>query len=70
MGNGHFTIDRERQERMLDRIDEILRIRGAQDGLRSRQDVIFFAVDELWRKVLASRSADLDRHCAWRNNLK
>jgi hypothetical protein len=70
MSNGHFTFDRERQERMLDRIEEILRIRGAQDGLKSRQDVIFFAVDELWRKVLVSRSADLDRHCVCRTNLK
>ena len=70
MDDGSFVLDRIRQEWMLERIDEILRIRGAQDGLRSRQDVVVFAVNEFWRKVLASRSAELGRECVWHRNLR
>jgi hypothetical protein len=65
-----FILDNERQGRMLDRIDEILMIRGAQEGLKTSEDVVFLAVEELWRKVMASSSAELYRHCVWRKNLK
>ena len=66
MCNGDFTFDKNRQERMLDRIDEILRIRGVEDGLRSRQDVMYFAITDLWKKVRQSRSADLDLYSVCR----
>jgi hypothetical protein len=70
MADCDFTLHEERQDRMLDRIDEILRIIGAQEGLRCRGDVLFAAVEEKWRQVLMSRPADLDRQCLWRRNLE
>jgi hypothetical protein len=65
-----FILDNERQGRILDRIDEILTIRGAQEGLKTSEDVVFLAVEELWRKVMSSSSAELYQHCVWRKNLK
>jgi hypothetical protein len=70
MDDKDLVCDRVRRERLLEHIEEILRIRGAQDSLTSRQDVITFAVEELWRTVVSSRSAELYCECTWRNNLK
>ena len=62
-------IDRPR-ERMQEEINDILRICGPQNSLTTDEDVVLFAVDELHRKVLMSRAAELDRLLVWRTNLE
>jgi hypothetical protein len=43
MDDAGYSLNEQRQNRMLDRIDEILRIRGEQEGFRCRGDVLFLA---------------------------
>jgi hypothetical protein len=64
MDDAGYSLNEQRQNRMLDRIDEILRIRGEQEGLRCRGDVLFLAIEDLWREVLSSRSTSPDRHAS------
>lgn len=63
-------VSNEEQEKMKTQISEILIIRGAQEGLDSDEDVVRFAVEQLWHKVMASSSAELYHHCLWRKNLR
>jgi hypothetical protein len=51
-------------------IEEILLVRGPQEDLHSRRDVLEFAVEQLWERVMASRSGGLHRLCAWRKYLR
>jgi len=68
MGNPYFMDESRRQ--LHEQIEEILRIRGPQDGLACDEDVVIFAVNQLHQRVLKSRSAELDRLLVWRKNLK
>ena len=63
------SIDKSR-DRIMEQIDEILRIRGAQDCLNCEEDVVLFAVEELHQKTLKSRAAELDRLLVWRQNFE
>lgn len=55
-------------KRTNEQIEEILSIRGPQDGLACREDVVAFAVNELYAKVSKSRAAELYRSLTWREN--
>ncbi len=52
-----FNLDDNRQQRMLGRIDEILASTCGLHGLHSRQDVLFLAIDALWRQTTTSGCA-------------
>ena len=52
MSDKIFCLDRNRQERMIGRIDEILAIDPDRHQFHSRQDVLFLAVDQLWQEMV------------------
>jgi hypothetical protein len=52
-----FVFDKVRRDRMISRVDEILRCRGAELQLRSRQDVLFLAIDLFWKSSLCDAPA-------------
>jgi hypothetical protein len=56
MSADDFRFDGRRQDRMVEKIDEILRRKGTSWELRSRQDVLSFAVQELWKEALIEDS--------------
>jgi hypothetical protein len=72
------------REQLQIQIEEILRIRGPQDGLATADDVVHFAlkqfvkpindealaVERLYQKVLESNAAQLERLLIWRRNLR
>lgn len=55
METNEWMLDRNRQERLIARIDEILRLRPEGHSLNSRFDVLVLAVEQLWRATLASQ---------------
>jgi hypothetical protein len=56
MDRDNFTLDSNRQDRLMIKLDEILKKKGAELNLRSRQDVVMLAVQELWAHVVLSDS--------------
>jgi hypothetical protein len=57
MSEEMFRLDSNRQERMIGRIDAILAIHSERHQFHSRQDVLFLAIDQLWRQML-EKAAD------------
>ena len=56
MGGDDFTLDPNRRDRLIDRVDEILHRKGPEWQLRSRQDVLILAVQKLWAETLLADS--------------
>lgn len=64
-----LQFEEDQAKELTQALDAILWLRGPQDGLNSRSDVLRRAVERFLRDVANSRSAELARQCAWRFNL-
>jgi hypothetical protein len=51
MSTNSLVHGRQRQDRLISRIDEILAADGTRSQFRSRQDVLYEAVLRLWREL-------------------